>query len=121
IGNQLRPYSGFVRTSAATRLTSMVLPMPRGPTTSKCLLAEADSAFSFNASRIRCRHLCRTTNDRTSSLSPSTPGLYLKEAVLMLMPPLRGRYIGEPEARPPPVLQEGRNKRILVRSEEHTS
>src|SRR5712692_3390602 len=90
----------------------MVLPMPRGPTTSKCRFEETAAAFSFRTSKISSRHLCRTTKDLTSSLSPRIPGLYLKGAVAILLPPLRCRHVGKTETRFPPVFEKGRSKRI---------
>ena len=93
--------SSFARSSAATRASSMVLPRPRGATTSACW-QDARSRLPRTMSRRMPNSVRRTANCSTISASDwSVPGLNLRTGP-------RADSSGRPESvtgRPPPLFR----------------
>ena len=72
------------RTSAATRRSRLVFPLPRGPITIWCGFELP--VHSRSISTIDSNSTIRTQNDVTSSPSVRNPGLYFRGAVTAIAP-----------------------------------
>ena len=74
--------SALRRTSAATRSSRLVLPLPRGPMTIWCWFESPVHALSDSISD--SNSCVRTQNDATSSSSVRNPGLYFRTVAAVM-------------------------------------